>query len=105
MTDRNQAFLAGYNIALKDVERLAMSLAGKKTSEEIISALTRIVPPKEMPLVHLVTGVIICGKHSTWCGADIVADEAKVLNAIQWSERCTCVPCLEKLQKATDANP
>lgn len=48
--------------------------------------------------IHLLTGIIVCREHKTWCGAKADSDARGVPNVTELEERCSCDACLSALE-------
>lgn len=109
---REQAFLAGYGIALRDVAAVLSSYPlvpdDLEQIAQLIKALQQVMrlqPPETMPLVHLWTGITVCSKPTSWCGTEAIIEASRMTNMTDAEQRCTCVPCLQALLSAhSEAN-
>ena len=54
------------------------------------------------PIKHLWTGITVCGELRSWCRDPILRTGAKVHNATDKPEDCTCQPCLAEYRKALE---
>jgi hypothetical protein len=56
--------------------------------------------------VHLITGVIVCGQHRTYCTAPVKVELAgmirQAINATDKRERTTCPECIKRHDEAVD---
>lgn len=58
--------------------------------------------------IHLWTGLLVCGKPESWCGAEFVIEYEegddgpvrKVKNGTENKERATCSECIAKCEEA-----
>ncbi len=56
-------------------------------------------------MIHLWTGLRICTRLLSWCGAPIIVIEDQLTNATDAPEIVTCAMCLAKLAEAQRALP
>lgn len=54
-------------------------------------------------VIHLWTGLRVCTRLQSWCGAPIVVICEELTNATDARERVTCEACLMKLREADEA--
>ena len=52
-------------------------------------------------MIHLTTGILVCGEPTMWCGtaAEIDWEARKVLNATEDIKKATCQECLAEREK------
>ena len=46
------------------------------------------------PLVHLSTGIYVCGKPRSWCRAPFVIVDNRVTNGTEDYDKATCAACI-----------